>query len=165
MAIATRLLRVRIDSPDGTHRAPLSSFGVHDANSAVYGHTNWSDVSVHTQVEDGDLCIALKSNGVHFRPQPWNASLVPIDVQIRIDTQQPDTSGPARCFNSPSGLVHTIKHNMGTRHFIERIFNATSGEPEFAEVEVIDDNAFEVRLAVPAAVTVAVVFVTDTQEG
>lgn len=123
------------------------------------------EASVKWQVNGQSLDVAVKTQGMHFLPQPWPHD-EPINLKIILAVMPekiiaPSNIGNAFSIQLPAGLEHVVQHNMGSTKFVESVVSIDSGEKQFALVQAIDDDNFRLTLTEPMAVQLSAIFVKE----
>lgn len=125
------------------------------------------EASVKWQVSGQSLDVAVKTQGMHFLPQPWPHD-EPINLKITLAVIPEKIITPSNIGNTlsfsvqlPAGLEHVVQHNMGSTKFVESVVSIDSGEKQFALVQVIDDDNFRLTLTEPMAVQLSAIFVKE----
>lgn len=79
----------------------------------------------------------------------------------QLNTSLAAVGNNARRYNFTESLTWLVQHNMNTTQFFERL-TSTTGERFNATVNILDQNAFEVKLTEATAGFVDVIFTTNT---
>lgn len=125
------------------------------------------EASVKWQASGQSLDVVVKTQGMHFLPQPWPHE-EPLNLKIILAVMPEKIIAPSNIGNAlsfsvqlPAGLEHVVQHNMGSTKFVESVVSIDSGEKQFALVQAIDDDNFRLTLTEPMAVQLSAIFVKE----
>lgn len=169
-APVTVTIKRTVSSPVGVAAIALADLAPSQARSIQVSHVKAGSpsVGVSWQVEDDALHLELRSQGVHFTPQPWDALRDPVEVTIAASYLRPAISAEQapdiRPYSTvlPAGLEHIVKHDMASTRFIERVVSL-DGSQQFAMIDAIDGNQLRVTLTEAIPVRLDVVFLPEPE--
>lgn len=125
------------------------------------------EASVKWQASGQSLEIEVKTQGMHFLPQPWPHD-EPINLKIILAVMPERIIAPSNIGNAvsfsvqlPVGMEHVVQHNMGSTKFVESVVSIDGGEKQFALVQAIDDDNLRLTLTEPMAVQLSAIFVKE----
>lgn len=168
-----RTVDADVDSADGTASVDLAALLPDGARGIVVSSVtpDRDTVAAHWSRDGGVLSVQIVSNGVHFTPQPWDASASPVRLHVGLAFTPSPISVPDAPDLSSSGLAHfgtdlpgkmehVVTHNMGRTRFVERMVD-TEGRAHFASVEALNSNQVAVMLAEAVPVRLDLIFMPD----
>lgn len=172
-AQSLRTVPAVIRASDGKASIELADYLPKSAHSLVVSSAtpHRMDADAHWRLAGTRLDVELLSSGIHFTPQPWDASATPVTLDVAVAFSRPPISVPDAPDLEASGLTHfgidlpaqqqhVVMHGKGSTHFIERMTDA-DGITQFASVEALDADRVRVTLAEAMPARLDLIFMPD----
>jgi hypothetical protein len=118
-----------------------------------------ADATAHLKRETPTRCrVLVTTYGTTIAPIPWDGLFNPITVRMMVAWNHNDDGREqaVKSWDFEPAREHIIRHNLGTRDFIESV--RADGQAIFAGITVLDENSIKIELTEAQAISVSVIF-------